>query len=43
MFSKGDKSAAFIDIAIEKAFQTPTVCYKDVKSLTNATVKPKIF
>ena len=43
MFSKQEKRSAFIDVAVDHAFQTPTVCYKDVSSLVNDTVKPKIF
>lgn len=39
---KSVKSASHIDTAVHNAKQTPSVCYKDVKSLTNCT-KPRIF
>ena len=39
---KSEKYSYNIDAAIWKAKQTPTVCYKDPKSLENL-IKPKIF
>ena len=43
MFSKVDKSTAFIDAAIDHAMQSPGVTYKDTTSLVNDTTHPKIF
>jgi hypothetical protein len=39
---KSDKNSSMTDNAIWYAKQTPTVCYKDLGSLTTLT-KPKIF
>ena len=43
LFSKVDKSTAFIDAAIDHAMQSPGVTYKDTTSLVNDTTHPKIF
>ena len=40
--TKADKSSYHIESAIHHAKQTPTVCYKEVGSLTNL-VKPRIL
>ena len=39
-FTKSQKSSAFIDAAIYQSDQTPSLCYKEVESLTKL-VKPK--
>ena len=39
---RSTKSAYHIDEAVFSARQTPAVCYKDLKSLTNST-KPRAF